>query len=216
MHINFNASVEDAFSWKSNNNVTTPPSHTWLLSCTNPVTLSIPTFHWSWIWKLKLWEKLKFLFWLACYNSVPTLLSLNHRNLDPSAICSRCGIEEESFLHCDCIYSKNIWLLLSFTDPNFFSSMVVSEWLKVVRLVSIPSLTLLVYGGLGVTVIKYVFPMRFGLIIGSLTAMVEWVAEIKKVNVEYKFYEMWAIFIFKIIGLTVYPTRLKSWYIGIL
>jgi len=135
MHINFNASVEDAFIWKSNKNgnYTTKSGYTWLLSCTNPitgstlvtlgcqchvalanhnvtkvlppVTLSIPTFHWSWIWKLKLREKLKFLFWLACHNSIPTLILLNHKNLAPSAVCSRCGIEEESFLHYirDCI-----------------------------------------------------------------------------------------------------------------
>jgi len=70
-------------------------------------------------------------------------------------------------------YSKNIWLLLGFSDPDFFSSMVVSEWLKVVQLVSIPSLSLLVYVRLGVTVMKCVFSMRFGLIIGSLTTMVE-------------------------------------------
>jgi hypothetical protein len=27
---------------------------------------------WSWIWKLQLYEKIKFFFWLTCHNSVPT------------------------------------------------------------------------------------------------------------------------------------------------
>jgi len=59
-------------------------------------------------------------------------LLLNHRNSPPSAICTRCGIEDESFLHRvrDFTFSKNIWHLLGFFDPDFFSTMEVSDWLK--------------------------------------------------------------------------------------
>jgi len=49
-----------------------------------------------------------------------------------SALCSRCGLEDETFLHCvrDCNFSKSIWHHVGFHDENFFSDMEVSRWLK--------------------------------------------------------------------------------------
>jgi len=84
-----------------------------------------------WIWKLKLPEKLKFLFWLACHNSVPTLLLLSHRNIAPSPLCSRCGLEDETFLHCvhDCNFSNIIWHHVGLHDVTFFANLdVIDEW----------------------------------------------------------------------------------------
>jgi len=47
-------------------------------------------------------------------------------------LCSHCGFEDETFLHCvrDCNFSKPIWHHLGFHDENFFSDMEVSHWLK--------------------------------------------------------------------------------------
>jgi len=49
-----------------------------------------------------------------------------------SALCSRCGLEDETFLHCvrDCNFSKSIWHHVGFHDENFFLDMEVSHWLK--------------------------------------------------------------------------------------
>jgi len=49
-----------------------------------------------------------------------------------SALCSRCGLENEIFLHCvcDCSFSQFIWHHLGFHDENFFLDMEVSNWLK--------------------------------------------------------------------------------------
>jgi len=96
------------------------------------ITHSSTISSWSWIWKLKLSEKLKFLFWLACHNSIPTLLLLNHRNISPSPLCSRCGLEDETFLHCvrDCNFSRIIWHHVGFHDVNFFADLDVIDWLK--------------------------------------------------------------------------------------
>jgi len=62
-----------------------------------------------------------------------TLLLLNHRNIAPSAICSCCGIEDETLFHCvrDCKFSRIIWHHVGFHDVNFFAIMDVSDWLKV-------------------------------------------------------------------------------------
>lgn len=48
-----------------------------------------------------------------------------------SAICSRCGDQDESFIHCvqDCRFSINIWQRIGFSSqPFFFNS--VSDWFQ--------------------------------------------------------------------------------------
>jgi hypothetical protein len=77
-------------------------------------------------------KKIKFFFWLACHNSVPTISLLNHRKMCPSATFTRCGIQDESFLHCiwDCEFSRNLWNHIGFKDLVFFSNPDVYDWLK--------------------------------------------------------------------------------------
>jgi hypothetical protein len=50
----------------------------------------------------------------------------------PSAICTRCGIQDESFLHCikDCEFSRSLWNHIGFKDLDFFSNPDVYDWLK--------------------------------------------------------------------------------------
>jgi len=135
MHIKCNLFVKDAFMWTPNTNgtYTTKSGYTWLLSHTN-TTIQIKSISsWSWIWKLKLLEKHKFLFWLVCHNSYPTLLLLNHRNIaPPSTTCSSCDIDDETFLQCvrDCNFSQIIWQHVGFLDANFYSNMDMINWLK--------------------------------------------------------------------------------------
>ncbi|GAU35593.1 hypothetical protein TSUD_295290 [Trifolium subterraneum] len=116
----FNDSIEDTFIWtnKKNGTYTAKSGYNWLLSLRDPGTIHNPLNAWSWIWKLQLFEKIKFFFWLACHNSVPTLYLLNHRKMSSSATCTRCGLQNESFLHCirDCatssqalIFSAGVW-----------------------------------------------------------------------------------------------------------
>ncbi|XP_045797947.1 uncharacterized protein LOC123892169 [Trifolium pratense] len=68
----------------------------------------------------------------ACHNSVPTLSLLNYRKMNPSASCVRCGLQDETFLHCirDCEFSRSLWHYIGFTNPNFFSNMDVYDWIK--------------------------------------------------------------------------------------
>jgi len=74
-------------------------------------------------------KKIKFLIWLACHNVALTLALFNHKkkNKANSAICSRCGDQDESFFHCvrDCRFSINIWQRIGFSSlPIFFSNLV--------------------------------------------------------------------------------------------
>jgi len=98
-HLSFNASIDDAYIWPHNNNgvYSTESSYLWLLSHLEADNSSNGS--WSWIWRLKVSEKYKFLVRLACHNVVLTLALLNHRNMATSVICPRCGDHEESFLH---------------------------------------------------------------------------------------------------------------------
>lgn len=100
IHIQFNDNIEDALVWSQNKNGTysTKSSFKWLLTLRDPAADPIPHPSWSWIWRLKVPEKYKFLIWLACQNVVPTLSLLHHRNIAPSPTCARCGEDDETFL----------------------------------------------------------------------------------------------------------------------
>ncbi|GAU25827.1 hypothetical protein TSUD_30910 [Trifolium subterraneum] len=130
----FNDSIEDAFIWTNNKNdtYTTKSGYNWLLSLRDLVINHNPSHSWSWIWKIQLPEKIKFFFWLACHNFVPTLSLLNHRKMSHSATCTRCGLQDESFLHCirDCEFARSLWNHIGFNNMDFFSNMDVYDWLK--------------------------------------------------------------------------------------
>jgi len=132
--MNFNDTVEDVVIWSNKKNGTYSPKsgYNWLLQNVVADGQNMSLYTWSWIWKLQLPEKYKFLFWLACHNVAPTLSMLNHRNLAPSATCSHCGLQNETFLHvvCDFTFSTLLWHHLGFTNPDFFSSMDAYDWLR--------------------------------------------------------------------------------------
>lgn len=113
----FNPSLMDAYIWPHQKKgiYSTKSGHDWLISHHNLDTQV--TNSWSWIWRLKVPEKFKFLIWLACHNAVPTLSLLHHRNMVNSAICSKCGVHEETLFHSlrDCNFSIAIWNKIGFS-----------------------------------------------------------------------------------------------------
>ena len=121
----FNDAIENTVIWANNKNgsYTTKSRYAWLLSLKATVIDSSSYHTWTWIWRLQVPEKYKFLIWLACHNASPTLSLLHHRNRAPSATCARCGDHDETFLHCvrDCRYSSNIWHKIGFTGTDFFT-----------------------------------------------------------------------------------------------
>lgn len=87
---------------------------------------------WSWIWKLEAPKKIKFLLWLECHGSSLTMQVLHHRHVAPSNSCQRCNNVEESFVHCvrDCFFPQQLWRMLGFMDPSFYSQQDAIAWIK--------------------------------------------------------------------------------------
>lgn len=86
---------------------------------------------WSWIWKLAALENVRFFFWLACHNLVRTNSLLACRGILLSNVCQRCGLGEETFLHCvrDCQDSLALWHALGFVSPTFIRIMDVQVFI---------------------------------------------------------------------------------------
>ena len=124
-HFHFNDTIEDTVIWahNKNGNYTTKSRYAWLLSVKDTVVDSSSHHSWTWIWRLQVLEKYKFLIWLACRNASPTLSLLHHRNMAPSVTCARCGDHDETFLDCvcDCRFSSTIWHKIGFTGADFFT-----------------------------------------------------------------------------------------------
>ncbi|CAL0314033.1 unnamed protein product [Lupinus luteus] len=84
---------------------------------------------WSWIWKLKVPQKVRLFVWRVLQDAIPTNVKRFSCNLAVSPACSRCSIPSENGLHClrDCAHSKEIWLRFGalswthFNDPNLYS-----------------------------------------------------------------------------------------------
>jgi len=134
IHAQFNDNIEDTLIWSGNKNGTynTKSGFNWFISSRVPAAEPILPSSWSWIWRLKAPEKYKFLIWLACQNAVPTLSLLHHRSIAPSPICTRCGEEDETFLHCvrDCRFSKDIWQKIGFISNDFVTAATTYDWIK--------------------------------------------------------------------------------------
>lgn len=68
---------------------------------------------WSWIWKLKLPQKIKGFIWLLLRDRLPTNQLRAHRGMITENICPRCGSANEDRTHLlrDCEQAKAVWLL---------------------------------------------------------------------------------------------------------
>lgn len=86
---------------------------------------------WSSLWKIQAPEKVRFFFWLAWHDSLPTLQTLYKRGIVQSPVCSRCGAGvEESVIHCirDCNVPRQMWQNLGFGNSTFFQHDGFLEW----------------------------------------------------------------------------------------
>jgi hypothetical protein len=60
-------------------------------------------------------------------------LIIVYKKMNHSPIRVRCGLQDETFLHCvcDCNFSRNLWIHLGFSNVDFFSIMDTHDWLKI-------------------------------------------------------------------------------------
>lgn len=96
--------TEDTLVWGPSNSgtYTTKSAYEWLLP--EPINHLTFTGSWTWVWKQKLPEKIKFFIWLIQHESLPTnLLRIKWHFSFASSYC-RCGLEEENitYLLRDC------------------------------------------------------------------------------------------------------------------
>lgn len=130
-YIYLNPGVQDLFIWGNspNGNYTTKAGYHWLLN--QRLTISREQ-SWKWLWKMPAQENIRLFFWLAFHNSIPTMDTLHHRGIVPTATCKVCSGENETLMHClrDCPGAKRIWDRLDFGGNSFFQEHDVLIWLK--------------------------------------------------------------------------------------
>ncbi|KAL4315268.1 hypothetical protein AHAS_Ahas15G0168100 [Arachis hypogaea] len=85
--------------------------------------------NWKWLWKLSIPEKVRFLFWLALNDVIPTNVFRHKRGLAVSDLCNKYSHESESVLHClwDCCTARHIWNSL---DPSIVEHVNASDFLS--------------------------------------------------------------------------------------
>ncbi|XP_021760550.1 uncharacterized protein LOC110725370 [Chenopodium quinoa] len=72
---------------------------------------SSPTSIWKKVWHASTLPRVKIFFWRACLGALPTAKGLHRRVPRISPLCSICGVEEETEMHClrDCFIARSIW-----------------------------------------------------------------------------------------------------------
>lgn len=125
---NLNLAVTDYFIWKTSSTglYTTKTGFQWLLQQRGSTTAESS---WKWIWKLPTQQNIRFFFWLAFHDSIPTL---HHRGVSPTVVCRVYQSEEETLLHClrDWPLVERLWKKLGYSNISFFHQPDVLVWLK--------------------------------------------------------------------------------------
>ena len=72
--------------------------------------------------------------WLVMHDSLPTNLLRHKRGLADSAVCMRCGKEEERILHClqDCTKARAVWSRVGIGSDMRMDSQDHKAWVKLI------------------------------------------------------------------------------------
>ncbi|KAK7245764.1 hypothetical protein RIF29_40613 [Crotalaria pallida] len=130
IHILGFSDLQDVWAWKSSvdGEYSAVKGYRWL--CNKSDNL-LDEVSWSWVWRIKCHEKIKFLIWLVLHNAVPTNDFRFRRGMVSSPNCARCGAGFESVLHClrDCSLSTELWLRFGFENQDLMC-MDVWSWIR--------------------------------------------------------------------------------------
>lgn len=84
---------------------------------------------WSWIWKMRLPQKLKGFLWLVFHGKLLTNQMRLKRGLTTDPTCPHCcGIEDMSHLFRDCFKAKEVWLAIF--NKQWYLDMMRKNWLE--------------------------------------------------------------------------------------
>lgn len=88
---------------------------------------------WSWLWKVRVWEKVKLFLWLVAKGRIMTNLERVRRHFTVDNRCPVCGEDEESIRHMvwDCRLARGVWRL-TYSPAHFAFPLFVStgDWVK--------------------------------------------------------------------------------------
>ncbi|KAK7259440.1 hypothetical protein RIF29_25047 [Crotalaria pallida] len=130
-----NESLPDVWVWKGNisGEYSVKAGYLWLKDRSSGHA-NLPGTSWSWIWKLKIPENVKFLVWLACHGSLLTNAVRARRGMSISSTCSRCNEDDETIWHClrDCSEAKGIWISIGLwaSSTDFVTTMDLELWFR--------------------------------------------------------------------------------------
>lgn len=125
----------DAWTWKENSTgcYTVRDAYGWLNARGRVVAGNTG---WSWIWKLKVPEKIRLFVWRVLQGAVQTNEKRFSCHLTDSPTCTRCSAQVEDRLHClrDCPHSRELWLKLgAHSWPGFNGTDVVAWMTRMAR-----------------------------------------------------------------------------------
>lgn len=103
----------------------------------------LPLVSWSWIWSVKVPEKVRIFALQALHGALPVGVVLGHRGVSQAVQCLVCGASPESQLHClrDCGDALNVWNNLALSlAPDFFSETSMEGWINSVSRSEVVSL----------------------------------------------------------------------------
>ncbi|KAK7268980.1 hypothetical protein RIF29_21693 [Crotalaria pallida] len=131
--IMINESVPDCITWKGDQSgiYTVKSGYAWLI---NHTQIQQDSSSWSWIWKIKVPQKLNFFLWLVCHEAIPTNVLRRQRHFSSLDVCGRCGNAAECIFHClrDCWKVNSVWRGIGLEGVDWFwKSQPVMQWVKI-------------------------------------------------------------------------------------
>ncbi|XP_028093960.1 uncharacterized protein LOC114294059 [Camellia sinensis] len=83
---------------------------------------------WSWVWKLRLPQKLKGFLWTVLHGKLLTNQMRLKRGLTDTPHCLRCnGVEDMNHLFRECYIAKEVWLIVF--DKQWYIDMIRRPWM---------------------------------------------------------------------------------------
>lgn len=106
-----------------------------IVSEINSSTPNAHSINWKGLWKLKLQDRLKLLFWKISHNILPTKTLINTviPLKEDHLLCPLCKSEPEDLSHLflNCFYSKILWRHSNWPrDTSLFGNQHFSNWIK--------------------------------------------------------------------------------------
>ncbi|KAF7814531.1 uncharacterized protein G2W53_028500 [Senna tora] len=88
---------------------------------------------WKRLWKLPMLSRYKVFLWRACWGIIPTVETLDRRDMEINEVCPMCNYDSESIFHAliDCTEIQIMWVMANFDYSSRMYHANVLEWMAV-------------------------------------------------------------------------------------